>query len=252
MNKGKESKLLFFYAIVSNKRNEGSKKMITILVVEDDKNIRKLLVTILKQSGYYTLQAQNGMETLAIIEQETIDLLVLDVMLPQIDGYQIAEKIRATNTQLPIIMVTAKSLPLDKRKGFIAGTDDYLVKPIDEEEFLLRIKALLRRTQNGLDTKIRVGKTVIDSDNLSIQSENTYLELPKKEFQLLYKLLSYPNKIFTRQQLLDDIWGIDNMADERTIDVHIKRLREKTILNKDFDLITIRGLGYKAVKHEEK
>ncbi|WP_348921695.1 response regulator transcription factor [Enterococcus rotai] len=226
--------------------------MITILVVEDDKNIRKLLVTILKQSGYYTLQAQNGMEALAIIEQETIDLLVLDVMLPQIDGYQIAEKIRATNTQLPIIMVTAKSLPLDKRKGFIAGTDDYLVKPIDEEEFLLRIKALLRRTQNGLDTKIRVGKTVIDSDNLSIQSENTYLELPKKEFQLLYKLLSYPNKIFTRQQLLDDIWGIDNMADERTIDVHIKRLREKTILNKDFDLITIRGLGYKAVKHEEK
>lgn len=252
MNNGKESKLLFFYAIVSNKRNEGSKKMITILVVEDDKNIRKLLVTILEQSGYQTLQAQNGMEALSIIEQETVDLFVLDVMLPQIDGYQIAEKIRATNTQLPIIMVTAKSLPLDKRKGFIAGTDDYLVKPIDEEEFLLRIKALLRRTQNGLEAKIRVGKTVIDSDNLSIQSENTYLELPKKEFQLLYKLLSYPNKIFTRQQLLDDIWGIDNMADERTIDVHIKRLREKTIHNKDFDLITIRGLGYKAVKHEEK
>ncbi len=252
MNKEKESKLLFFYAIVSNKRNEGSKKMITILVVEDDKNIRKLLVTILEQSGYQTLQAQNGMEALSIIEQETVDLFVLDVMLPQIDGYQIAEKIRAINAQLPIIMVTAKSLPLDKRKGFIAGTDDYLVKPIDEEEFLLRIKALLRRTQNDLEAKIRVGKTVIDSDNLSIQSENTYLELPKKEFQLLYKLLSYPNKIFTRQQLLDDIWGIDNMADERTIDVHIKRLREKTIHNQDFDLITIRGLGYKAVKHEEK
>lgn len=226
--------------------------MIRILVVEDDKNIRKLLTTILTQHGYQTRQAQNGMEALQIIEEEQIDLLVLDVMMPQLDGYQTAEKIRESNTQLPIIMVTANGQAIEKRRGFHSGTDDYLVKPIDEEEFLLRIKALLRRTQNGFDTKIRIGQTTIDNDSLSIQTGNRYMELPKKEFQLLYKLLSYPNKIFTRQQLLDDIWGIDSLADERTIDVHIKRLREKMSENKDFSIITIRGLGYKVVKNEEK
>ncbi|MFD1901662.1 response regulator transcription factor [Enterococcus termitis] len=225
--------------------------MMTILVVEDDNNIRKLLVTILHQSGYRTLQAQNGIEALQMLKEHTIDLLVLDVMMPQIDGYQTAEEIRKINTQLPIIMVTAKGLPVDRRKGFISGTDDYLVKPIDEEEFLLRIKALLRRTQNAVEAKLHLGDTVLDMDSLSIRSEQQYLELPKKEFQLLYKLLSYPNKIFTRQQLLDDIWGIDSVAEERTIDVHIKRLREKTTENKDFSLVTIRGLGYKAVKHEK-
>ena len=225
--------------------------MITILVVEDDKNIRKLLVTILNQSGYQTLQAQNGFEALQILKTHSVDLLVLDVMMPQIDGYQTAEKIRKTNNQLPIIMVTAKGLPVDRRQGFISGTDDYLVKPIDEEEFLLRIKALLRRTNRDVEEKIQLGDTMLDKNSLSIQTGRSYLELPKKEFQLLYKLLSYPNKIYTRQQLLDDIWGIDSLADERTIDVHIKRLREKTTENPDFSLITIRGLGYKAVKHEK-
>lgn len=226
--------------------------MITILVVEDDKNIRKLLMTILTQQGYQTRQAQNGIEALQILGEEQIDLLVLDVMMPKLDGYQTAEKIRETNTQLPIIMVTANGQAIEKRRGFHSGTDDYLVKPIDEEEFLLRVKALLRRTQNDFDTKIRIGKTIIDSDSLSLQIGDIYVELPKKEFQLLYKLISYPNKIFTRQQLLDDIWGIDSVADERTIDVHIKRLREKISENDDFSIITIRGLGYKVVKHEEK
>lgn len=225
--------------------------MITILVVEDDKNIRKLLVTILNQSGYQTLQAQNGVEALALLKKQPIDLLVLDIMMPQLDGYQTAEKIRTINTQLPIMMVTAKGLPIDRRQGFISGTDDYLVKPIDEEEFLLRIKALLRRSNGEVEAKIHLGNTTIDKNSLSIRSGQHYQELPKKEFQLLYKLLSYPNKIFTRQQLLDDIWGIDSLADERTIDVHIKRLREKTVDNPDFTLVTIRGLGYKAVKHEE-
>lgn len=224
----------------------------TILVVEDDKNIRKLLVTILKQAGYQTSQASSGREALQLLAQTRVDLLVLDVMMPELDGYQTAEKIRETDTQLPIMMVTAKTLPVDRRKGFISGTDDYLVKPIDEEEFLLRIKALLRRSQSGQEAKFQIGQTILDQDSLSIQKGEQYLELPKKEFQLLYKLLSYPNKIFTRQQLLDAIWGIDNMADERTIDVHIKRLREKTSDNTDFTLVTIRGLGYKAVKHESK
>ena len=225
--------------------------MITILVVEDDKNIRKLLVTILNQSGYQTLQAQNGVEALALLKKQPVDLLVLDIMMPQLDGYQTAEKIRTIDTQLPIMMVTAKGLPIDRRQGFISGTDDYVVKPIDEEEFLLRIKALLRRSNGEVEAKIHLGNTTIDKNSLSIRSGQHYQELPKKEFQLLYKLLSYPNKIFTRQQLLDDIWGIDSMADERTIDVHIKRLREKTADNPDFTLVTIRGLGYKAVKHEE-
>lgn len=226
--------------------------MITILVVEDDKNIRKLLMTILTQRGYQTRQAQNGLEALQIVKEEQIDLLVLDVKMPKLDGYQTAEKIRETNTQLPIIMVTANGQTIEKRRGFHSGTDDYLVKPIDEEEFLLRVKALLRRTQNDFDTKLRIGKTIIDSDSLSLQIGELYVELPKKEFQLLYKLVSYPNKIFTRQQLLDDIWGIDSMADERTIDVHIKRLREKISTNDDFSIVTIRGLGYKVVKNEEK
>lgn len=226
--------------------------MSTILVVEDDKNIRKLLVTILMQHGYQTKQAKNGVEALAILGKDTIDLLVLDVMMPYLDGYQTAERIRETNAQLPIIMVTANGQAIDKRRGFHSGTDDYLVKPIDEEEFLLRVKALLRRTQSSFDTKIRIGQTIIDSDNLSLQKKEQYVELPKKEFQLLYKLISYPNKIFTRQQLLDDIWGIDSLADERTIDVHVKRLREKINGNEDFSIVTIRGLGYKVVKHEEK
>lgn len=221
--------------------------MVTILVAEDDKNIRKLLLTILTQSGYQTRQAFDGLHALQILAEESIDLLILDLMMPNLSGYETLKEIRKNNHDLPIIIVTAKGQSVDRRQGFVLGTDDYLVKPIDEQEFILRVRALLRRTKKESDTPLKIGKTIINSNNLSIQINTNYFELPKKEFQLLFVLLSYPNKIFTRQQLLDRIWGIDSYADERTIDVHIKRIREKIKNNEDFSIITIRGLGYKAV-----
>lgn len=226
--------------------------MLTILVTEDDKNIRKLLLTLLKQNGYETRQAFDGLETLKILMEETIDLLILDLMMPNLDGYETLKKIRVNNPDLPVIIVTAKNQSIDRRKGFLLGTDDYLAKPIDEQEFILRVKALLRRTKKESAISLKIGETTVNSNNLSIQKNKNYFELPNKEFQLLFILLSYPNKIFTRQQLLDRIWGIDCLANERTIDVHIKRIREKIKHNFDFSIVTVRGLGYKAVNDAKK
>ncbi|MGM9975095.1 MAG: response regulator transcription factor [Clostridiaceae bacterium] len=223
--------------------------MLTILVVEDDKNLRKLMTAYLEQEGYKVITASNGVEALAIIDKHHIDLLVSDIMMKNMDGYELVSSLREAGFTLPILMVTAKESFEDKKKGFQLGTDDYMVKPINMQEMLLRVAALLRRAQINNERKLVIGEIVLDQDTLTVKTPEEIYELPKKEFYLLYKLLSYPKKIFTRQQLMDEIWGMESEADERTVDVHIKRLREKFEYLDEFKIITIRGLGYKAEKY---
>ena len=222
--------------------------MFHILVVEDNDNTRKLMQAVLSQNGYEPIPARDGEEALEILDRKHVDLIVLDIMMPRMDGYEFTETLRASGCDLPILMVTAKEKPADKHKGFLIGTDDYMVKPVDEEEMLLRIAALLRRSRIVNEHRLEIGNTVLDYDSLTVTCAQGVLELPKKEFMLLFKLLSYHNKIFTRRQLMDEIWDMDSESDERTVDVHINRLRDHFRGNDDFEIVTVRGLGYKAVK----
>lgn len=218
-----------------------------ILIVDDNENIRKLIEIYLKREGFNTLHASNGQEALDLIDKHKIDLIVLDIMMPIMDGYELTRELRDAGFIVPILMVTAKDTYPDKKKGFDLGIDDYLTKPIDMEELVLRVKALLRRARISQDKKLRIGDIVLDYDSLEVITPSQEISLPKKEFYLLYKLMSYPKKIFTRQDLLDDIWGYDTEVDERTVDVHIKRLREKFKSFDEFEIVTVRGLGYKGV-----
>ncbi|QUH18608.1 response regulator transcription factor [Alkaliphilus sp. B6464] len=220
--------------------------MVNILVVEDDKNLSKLMTAVLKQNGYNVLNAADGMQALDILDTSHVDLIISDIMMPNMDGYELTDQLRQSNYNLPILMVTAKESFEDKKKGFILGTDDYMVKPIDIDEMILRVAALLRRSRIINENRLTVGEVVLDYDALTINRGTDSIQLPKKEFYLLFKLLSYPKKIFTRQQLMNEIWGMDAEADERTVDVHIKRLREKLADFPEFDIVTVRGLGYKA------
>ena len=220
--------------------------MLNVLVVDDNESIRKLISTYLIKDGYNVLHASNGVEALNILDTHHIDLMIADIMMPVMDGYTLTQDLRAANFNLPILMITAKETYEDKKKGFNVGTDDYMVKPIDMDEMLLRVNALIRRAKISHDKKIIIADITLDYDSLSVITSKETIELPKKEFYLLFKLLSYPKKIFTRAQLMDEIWGMDNEADERTVDVHIKRLREKFGDFKEFEIVTIRGLGYKA------
>lgn len=222
--------------------------MFNIMVVEDNANSRKLMEAVLIDNGYSPILAKDGLEALQVLDKQHIDLIVLDIMMPNMDGYEFTKVLRETNYNLPILMVTAKETPSDKKKGFIIGTDDYMVKPVDEEEMILRIAALLRRSQIACEHKLILGKTELYYDELTVRQKGEIEELPQKEFMLLFKLLSYQNKIFTRRQLMDEIWGLESDTDERTVDVHINRLRERFKSNEDFEIITVRGLGYKAVK----
>ncbi|HNZ40313.1 MAG TPA: response regulator transcription factor [Clostridia bacterium] len=222
--------------------------MFNILIVEDDKNLRKLIGTVLKQNGFNVLCANDGEQALEILDSTKADLIICDIMMPNMDGYELTESLRWSNYNMPILMITAKETLEDKRKGFLSGADDYMVKPINTDEMLLRVNALLRRSKIATEHRIEVGEVVIDYDTLSVQSATERIILPKKEFLLLFKLMSYPKKIFTRQQLMDDIWGLDSETDERTVDVHIKRLREKLVNIEEFEIVTVRGLGYKAEK----
>lgn len=226
--------------------------MTTLLIAEDDLNIQKLLVRLLKQAGYETLVANDGQEALATLEDYQVDLLVLDVMMPKMTGFEVIKELRPYNRDLPIILVTAKESVVDKKRGFLAGADDYMVKPINEEEFLLRIQALLRRAKIMTEQTVVINQTTLNKDNLTVSSFGEEVELPQKEFLLLFKLLANPNKIFTRLQLMTDIWERDSETDSRTVDTHIKKLRKRFEGNSDFSIMTIRGLGYKAVKHEDK
>jgi len=223
--------------------------MFTILVVEDDQKLRHLLCTVLERNGYKAIDAQDGIQALDILDKEYIDLIISDIMMPNMDGYDLTEQLREAQFDLPILMVTAKEGFSDKKKGFLIGIDDYMVKPIDVNEMVLRVGALLRRAQIINERKTTFGSTLLDYDTLTVWQGNDSIELPQKEFYLLYKLISYPNKIFTRQQLMDEIWGMESESEERTVDVHINRLRERFKGNPDFEITTVRGLGYKVVKH---
>lgn len=223
--------------------------MFNVLVVEDDKNLRKLIVTALKQNGYNVFAAENGNQALDMMEHEHIDILITDIMMPDLDGYELTEALRACNYTLPVLMVTARETYQDKQKGFLVGTDDYMVKPIDLNEMVLRVGALLRRSKIVNEHKLSVGSVTLDYDAVSIKMGKETITLPPKEFYLLFKLLSYPNVIFTRMQLMDEIWGMDSEADDRTVDVHIKRLRERLRDCKEFEIVTVRGLGYKVIKN---
>lgn len=222
--------------------------MFTILVVEDNADMQELFCTVLSDGGYRTLSAFDGMEALDIMEKEYIDLIVADIMMPNMDGYELTKSLRQANYNIPILMVTAKAQFEDIQKGFRAGTDDYMIKPINVKELVLRVEALLRRSRISSEKKIVMGSTMLNYDALTVTIYGEETMLPQKEFYLLYKLLSYPNKIFTRQQLMDEIWGMFSETDERTINTHINRLRDRFRNCSDFEIITVRGLGYKAVK----
>lgn len=220
--------------------------MVNILVVDDDKNIRRLIKEYLTNLGYDITCAENGKDALLKMYGTFFDMVIADVMMPHVDGYELTEDIRSIDSQIPILLITAKDTLDDKRRGFLAGTDDYMTKPIDLDELGLRIAALLRRSKISAEQKIEIGNITINAEWQSVTMPSQTIDLPKKEFELLFKLLSYPKKIFTRRQLMDEIWGMDSEADERTVDVHIKRLREKFEDISEFEIITVRGLGYKA------
>ena len=222
--------------------------MFHVLVVDDDKNTRLLMRALLEGEHYTVTLAANGEEALSAMERNHVDLVVLDLMMPRMDGYEFTRELRAANNDLPILMVSAKQLPDDRKKGFLAGIDDFMVKPVDEEELLLRIKALLRRAKIASERRIVLGDVVLDYDTLSVSRGGETMVLPQKEFLLLYKLLSYPGKIFTRIELMDEIWGADSETGWETVTVHVGRLRRRFEGWSEFEIVSVRGLGYKAVK----
>lgn len=223
-------------------------RMFHILVVDDDKNTRLLMRAVLEGENYQVTTAENGEKALEALEREHIDLVVLDVMMPGMDGYEFTKTLRSAQNDLPILMVSAKQLPADRKQGFLVGTDDYMTKPVDEEEMLLRIKALLRRAKIVSEKKITIGEMTLDYDSFTVTKNGQVQALPQKEFLLLYKLLSYPGKIFTRIQLMDEIWGSDTDTGWETVTVHIGRLRKRFEGWPEFEIQSVRGLGYKAVK----
>ena len=222
--------------------------MFQIMVVDDDKNTRMLLKAVLEAENYTVFTAENGEDALSVMDANHIELVVLDIMMPRMDGYTFTKALRESNNNLPILMVSAKQLPSDKKHGFLVGTDDYMTKPIDEEEMLWRIKALLRRARIASERRIVVGNVILDYDSLTVSRNGEVQELPQKEFMLLYKLLSYPGKIFTRIQLMDEIWGADSETGWETVTVHVGRLRKRFDGWDEFEIVSVRGLGYKAVK----
>lgn len=224
--------------------------MFHILVVEDHPDMRELFCTVLSDNGYHAVPAVDGVDALNIMEKEYIDLIVADIMMPNMNGYELVDSLRKADYTLPVLMVTAKDQFENMQRAFRAGTDDYMIKPINVKELVLRVEALLRRAKISSEKKITVGATTLDYDALTVTLHGKETILPQKEFYLLYKLLSYPNKIFTRQQLMDEIWGMFSETDERTVNTHINRLRDKFSDCVDFEIVTVRGLGYKAVKKD--
>ena len=222
--------------------------MFKILVVEDELELNELFCKTLKRNGYETYSVTDAKKALKMLESIGIDLIISDVMMPGMDGFEFVRQIREAQMNLPIMLITAKADIMDKQAGFLSGADDYMVKPIHLQEMLLRIQALLRRAKSVSERKLTFDKTELIYDAWTVNDNQGSQILPQKEFQLLYKLLSYPGQIFTRQQILDDIWGVDGYADSHTLDVHISRLRERFKKNEDFEIVTIRGLGYRAVK----
>ena len=224
--------------------------MINILIVDDDKNIRFVLREALELAQYNVYEAKDGKEALDIFEKEHIDLVIVDIMMPGMDGYEFTSQVRSSDQKLPILMISAKQMPEDRKRGFFVGIDDFMSKPLDPEELILHVKALLRRARIESERKIAVGDVVLDYDSYTVTGHGTVQELPQKEFLLLYKLLSYPDKIFTRIQLMDEIWGVDCETGWETVTVHVGRLRRRFEGWDEFEIENIRGLGYKAVKRK--
>lgn len=222
--------------------------MFKILVVEDDLSLKTLFCRTLTRNNYQALEAENAEKALDILDKESVDLIITDVMMPGMNGFEFIRQLRDAMIEVPVLVITAKSDITDKQTGFLAGADDYMVKPIDIHEMILRVNALLRRAKSVSEKKLSFGNTSLEYNTWTVTDNNGSQILPQKEFQLLYKLLSYPGQIFTRQQILDDIWGFNNVEDSHTLDVHISRLRERFKTNTDFEIATIRGLGYRAVK----
>lgn len=222
--------------------------MFHILVVDDDKNARFLLRELLLSEHYTVTEADSGDTALDVLDREHVDLVIVDIMMPRVNGYEFTEELRTFDEELPVLMVSAKQLPEDRKKGFISGIDDLMSKPFDNEELLLHVKALLRRAKIESERKIVVGDAVLDYDSFTVSRPGEQIELPPKEFLLLYKLLSYPDKIFTRLQLMDEIWGFDCDTVPETVTVHIGRLRKRFENWEQFEIQSIRGLGYKAVR----
>lgn len=224
--------------------------MFQILVVEDDSELRELFCTVLADNGYTAVPAEDGITAFDILEKNYIDLIISDIMMPRMDGYEMTKALREAGYTIPILMITAREGAADKRVGFSAGTDDYMVKPIDVNEMVWRVEALLRRSRLVSSRRARIGSTELDCDTLTVCCGKEATVLPQKEFYLLYKLVTSPNKIFTRRQIMDDIWGPDCEADPHTLEVHISRLRERFKNHADFEIVTVRGLGYKAVNRK--
>ncbi len=222
--------------------------MFQILIAEDDNELRQLFGKVLTKQGYAVTGVSNGKEALEALDSGYYDMIISDIMMPVMDGYEMVSSLREVGNNIPVLMITAKSEYDDMRQGFLSGTDDYMVKPVNVNEMVLRVGALLRRAQMISERRQVLGDTVLECDSLSVISDGEKNVLPQKEFMLLYKMVSFPGKIFTRQQLMDDIWGYDSDTDTHTIDVHIGRLREKYGNNKDFKIVTVRGVGYKVVK----
>lgn len=222
--------------------------MFKILVVEDDTSLKNLFCKTLTRNNYHAFDAENAEKALELLDKESIDLIITDIMMPGMNGFEFIRQLREAHIELPILIITAKSDITDKQTGFLAGADDYMVKPIDIHEMVLRVNALLRRARSVSEKRLSFGNTSLEYDTWTVTDDNGTQILPQKEFQLLYKLLSYPGQIFTRQQILDDVWGINNFEDSHTLDVHISRLRDRLRNNPDFEIATIRGLGYRVVK----
>lgn len=222
--------------------------MFKILIAEDDHELRELFGRVLTQNGYAVRGVENGQEALDVLAKDYIDLVIADIMMPVMDGYEMVGLLRETNQQIPVLMITAKDAFDDLRQGFLSGTDDYMVKPVNVNEMVLRVGALLRRSQMVAERRQVIGDTELLVDEFTVVTDSNAYELPQKEFLLLYKMASFPGRIFTRQQIMDDIWGYDSETDPHTIEVHIARLRDRFRYNPDFEIVTIRGVGYKVVK----
>lgn len=226
--------------------------MFNVLVVEDEKNLRKLMTAYLKKNQYNIFEAEDGVKALEVLENTHIDIIISDIMMSNMDGYELTRELRQVGINIPILMVTAKDNIEDKREGFLAGSDDYMVKPVDMEEMILRVGVLLRRANINIEKRITIGDVILNYNEMTIRKNGKIYEFPQKEFQILYKLLSYPERIFTRQDLMEEIWGVESESDPRTVDVHIKRVREKLKGIDEFEISTIRGLGYKAIIKGDK
>lgn len=222
--------------------------MFKILIAEDDRELRQLFAKALEKQGYATIGVSNGQEALDVLEHDYVDLIISDIMMPQVDGYTLVKMLRDAENMTPVLMITAKSTFEDMSMGFATGTDDYMVKPVNINEMILRVGALLRRARMVNERRQKIGDTLMECDSLTVSRGSQSIILPQKEFMLLFKMAAYPGKIFTRQQLMDDIWGYDSNTDTHTVDVHIGRLRDRFKDNPDFKIVTMRGVGYKVVK----